>query len=82
MTRITLIPDTDSNDSLDSPGAYPKDESATSDSTPPPTELNDSVSVIGVMGVVGSGKSNLLRLLMGEDDAKKPIVGHQLDACK
>lgn len=81
MTRITLIPDTDSTDSIDNPGTYPKDESVASDSMPPPTELNGSVSVIGVMGVVGSGKSNLLRLLMGENDAKKPIVGHQLDAC-
>ncbi|KAK3367253.1 hypothetical protein B0T24DRAFT_651556 [Lasiosphaeria ovina] len=39
------------------------------------------VALIAVMGVTGSGKSNFLRLVTGQDGRDGPQVGHSLESC-
>ncbi|KAL2673961.1 hypothetical protein Neosp_012407 [[Neocosmospora] mangrovei] len=40
-----------------------------------------ALSLIAVMGVTGSGKSNFLQHLMGKGGEKGPTVGHTLSSC-
>ncbi|KAI8652521.1 G domain-containing protein [Fusarium keratoplasticum] len=41
-----------------------------------------SLSLIAVMGVTGSGKSNFLQHLIGKGREKGPTVGHSLSSCR
>lgn len=41
-----------------------------------------ALSLIAVMGVTGSGKSNFLQHLIGKGGEKGPTVGHTLSSCK
>lgn len=56
---------------------------ASSSSSQESLELTQSdVSLIAVMGVTGSGKSNFLRLITETCGNQGPAVGHDLDSCK
>ncbi|KAJ4317353.1 hypothetical protein N0V84_007410 [Fusarium piperis] len=44
-------------------------------------ENTENLSLIAVMGVTGSGKSNFLRHLIGKGEEKRPTVGHNLYSC-
>lgn len=45
-------------------------------------EAADKIHLIAIMGVTGSGKSQFLRLIMGENGIEGPTVGHGLESCK